>query len=182
MGGKTHTSAVVVIPPDSVWGPIQQIRKRHDRQFRRWMPHINLVYPFRPEGEFDSLEPGFRRVCSEVLPFDLRLEEVHSFGHRGGHHTLWLEPRPASTLTGLREALAGVVPDCEDLDRFPSGFTPHLSLGQARGRAGLETLLSEIRSRWSPLRFRVDAICFIVRGVPPDDVFRVARRIPLGTG
>ena len=49
---KTHKTAIVLTPPDDVWGPIQQIRKVHDRKIRRWMPHITMIYPFCPEAEF----------------------------------------------------------------------------------------------------------------------------------
>ena len=47
MPNKTHTTAVVLIPPESVQPPIQAIRSVHDRNFLRWMPHITLLYPFR---------------------------------------------------------------------------------------------------------------------------------------
>ena len=44
----THQTALVLIPPESCWAPIQAIRKQHDRSFERWMPHINLLYGFVP--------------------------------------------------------------------------------------------------------------------------------------
>jgi hypothetical protein len=40
---KTHKTAVVVIPPDDLWAPIQALREKYDRHFRRWMPHITLL-------------------------------------------------------------------------------------------------------------------------------------------
>lgn len=39
---KVVTSAVVVVPPQSLWPQIQEIRKVHDKAFGRWPPHINL--------------------------------------------------------------------------------------------------------------------------------------------
>ena len=35
---KTHKSAVVIIPPEEIWEPIQKIRRLYDRQGHRWMP------------------------------------------------------------------------------------------------------------------------------------------------
>jgi hypothetical protein len=57
MSGKTHQTAVAVVPPREVWGPIQAIREKHDRQFRRWSPHINLLYPFYPPERFEQALP-----------------------------------------------------------------------------------------------------------------------------
>ena len=50
---KTHKSAVVIIPPEEIWEPIQKIRRLYDRQCHRWMPHITLIYPFRPRSELE---------------------------------------------------------------------------------------------------------------------------------
>lgn len=40
---KVVSSAVVVMPPESMWQQIQDIRSKHDKSYERWMPHINLV-------------------------------------------------------------------------------------------------------------------------------------------
>jgi hypothetical protein len=52
---------LVIIPPEAVWEPIQAIRRRHDRKLRRWMPHITLLYPFRPRSEL--LERRFKKLA-----------------------------------------------------------------------------------------------------------------------
>jgi 2'-5' RNA ligase superfamily len=55
MEQKTHQTAVVLIPPEAVWPPIQALRQQYDRHVRRWMPHITLLYPFRPREEFERI-------------------------------------------------------------------------------------------------------------------------------
>jgi hypothetical protein len=40
MPSKSHLTAIAVIPPEEVWGPIQAIREAHDRQVWRWPSHI----------------------------------------------------------------------------------------------------------------------------------------------
>lgn len=46
---ETYTKAACcVIPPKGVWDPIQEIRKRYDSAYNRWMPHVNLLFPFIP--------------------------------------------------------------------------------------------------------------------------------------
>jgi len=54
---KSYKTAVVAIPPDHLWGLIQGLRKQYDRHYRRWMPHITLLYPFLPVSSFEQVMP-----------------------------------------------------------------------------------------------------------------------------
>eukprot|EP01121_Diplochlamys_sp_Union-15-3_P020064 TRINITY_DN7704_c0_g1_i2.p1 TRINITY_DN7704_c0_g1~~TRINITY_DN7704_c0_g1_i2.p1 ORF type:complete len:246 (+),score=44.96 TRINITY_DN7704_c0_g1_i2:41-739(+) len=56
---KVHTSAIALIPPESVWGPIQNIRKQYDKAYKRWMPHINLLPPESVIKLQNNLEKAF---------------------------------------------------------------------------------------------------------------------------
>ncbi len=56
---KVYTSAVVIIPPKEKWKPIQEIRQLYDRNINRWMPHITLLYPFRPKNSYSKIEDRF---------------------------------------------------------------------------------------------------------------------------
>ncbi|UCE07086.1 MAG: 2'-5' RNA ligase family protein, partial [bacterium] len=85
MKRKTHTTAIVVIPPEALWDSIQKIRKEHDRQFRRWMPHITMIYPFRPAEEFDALVEQFSFSCQSIQPFSITLSRFNHFYHRKGN-------------------------------------------------------------------------------------------------
>jgi 2'-5' RNA ligase len=178
---KTHQTAVVVIPPPELWEPIQAIRRRHDRQVRRWMPHITLIYPFVPAEAFAAIEPELAAACSRIEPFELCLREFAWFAHGRESFTVWLSPEPAECLRHLHAALLRVVPHCDDTARHPQGFTPHLSVGQVRGRRRLEGLISTVQATWQALSFRVKQISLIWRNRPPDDVFRVGVTIPLGS-
>jgi len=178
---KTHRTAAVIIPPRAVWDPIQAIRRQHDRQFRRWMPHITLLYPFRPRSEFEKLSLEFAKVCADLEPFEVELADFDSFKHSKGSRTIWLAPLPQEPLIRLHHALARVVPECNDTALFPGGFKPHLSVGQTRGIRS-EFLIKSLRRDWRPLRFSVPAIHLIWRGEKPDDIFRVGMSVPLGPG
>ena len=94
METKTHKTALVVIPPDQAWGPIQAIRREHDRNIHRWMPHITLLYPFRPVEQFDVLADSLARVCATMDPFEITLAEFRFFRHNSRSFTLWLAPDP----------------------------------------------------------------------------------------
>ena len=178
---KTICAAAVIIPPNEVWRPIQALRARYDRHFARWMPHMTLAFPFRPKEEFDSLAPQLEEACAEIAPFEIELAEVSYFDHGRESFTLWLDPKPAEPVTALHAALMRVTPDCNDIALFAAGFTPHLSVGQARGEMIMSRLRESLQSSWKPLRFQVSELCLVWRGeAPPDDAFRVGRTIQLG--
>lgn len=180
MSTKTHETAVVVIPPESCWEPIQIIRRQHDRHVRRWMPHITLLYPFRPRSQFDMVAGELLAACAVIEPFEVRLEGFREFRHGRGSYTLWLAPEPRQMLVRLQAALQSAVLDCDDVARHAGDFTPHLSVGQVRGREALAKLKSELKERWSPLSFAVNEVSLIWRNPPPDDVFRIDRAVRLG--
>jgi 2'-5' RNA ligase len=176
---KTFTTAVVLIPPAEVQPSIQANRQVHDRHFKRWMPHITLLYPFRPRHEFDRLAERFAAVCEAIEPFRVELAEMRFFRHRGNSFTLWLAPEPREAVVRLQAVVGGVVPDCHDVVKHRDGFTPHLSIGQVHGEQRRRILQQELQASWQALAFPAREISLIWRGEPPDDVFRVAQTVRL---
>jgi 2'-5' RNA ligase len=174
---KTHRAAVVVIPPEAIWEPIQAIRRAHDRRMARWMPHVTLLYPFLGEGEQEAAVARLSSVAERVSPFPVRLARFETFSHGPGQYTVWLAPEPGEHLVALQAALQGAFLECDDVSRQAGGFTPHLSVGQVSGDVRRAALLRDLRRGWEPLEFEVDAFSLIVRA--GDEPFRVARRFPL---
>jgi 2'-5' RNA ligase len=144
------------------------------------MPHITLLYPFRPHQAFPAVAEQLAAVCRTLKPFPLSLTALHYFDHGRGSYTLWLMPEPMDALIQLQTTLQSVAPDCNDVCRYPRGFTPHLSVAQATGRAMMQRLQNTLQATWQPLSFMAEAIQLIWRQSPPDDVFRVDRAILLG--
>ncbi len=177
---KTNCSAVVVIPPPDLWEPIQGIRRKYDKKIDRWMPHINLLYPFRPREAFDEAAPRIAEALEGIEPFSVTLDRFDRFAHGGDRFTMWVDPQPAEPLVRVHAALLGLYPDCYEVSNFEGGFVPHLSVGQARGARFLEGRLSEIRAFWKPFSFTVGEIALIAR--PGEAPFEVVRTVPLGGG
>jgi RNA 2',3'-cyclic 3'-phosphodiesterase len=180
VSAKTHSSALVLIPPVELWPPIQLIRTRHDRNARRWMPHVTLLYPFRPRAAFAAVTPPLAEVCRNIAPFAVTLARFDRFIHGRRGATLYLAPEPAEPLIALQTALWRTLPDLDDTRRHAKGFTPHLSVGQAPGSEEATRLLAELSAGWTPLHWTVDRVALIWRAEPPDDAFRVAEQLPLG--
>jgi 2'-5' RNA ligase len=143
------------------------------------MPHITLVYPFRRRREFGLLAEQLVQACADMEAFEIELSTLSWFRHRSSY-TVWLAPEPKKALVDLQSALWRVVPDCDEVRRYKDGFTPHLSVGQVRGRAALDGLLTDLERAWTPVRFVVSGVSLIWRRDPPDDVFRVGRSVGFG--
>lgn len=177
---KTHQTAIVLIPPLDLWGQIQTIRARYDRQYHRWVPHINLIYPFHLLNRLSKDREALQGACQSVRPFEVELGGLRWFRHRELGHTIWTAPQPRQALVELQRVLLRAVPDCDDLNHFAQGFEPHLSLGQVQTRGGLEKVLAQLQAQWRPIHFRVDRVSLIARGDPPKDQFRVVEEWSLG--
>ncbi|WP_199315623.1 poly(A) polymerase [Aerosakkonema funiforme] len=172
-----YQSAVVLIPPAEIWPPIQTIRRRFDRRFDRWMPHINLLYGFLPAEYFESAANAIAQALREIKPFAITLENFATFTHHSSC-TAWLRPvaEPRSALHELQSILQQIFPQCnEQSTKSSAGFTPHLSVGQFRTAPAAISQLPE----WHPLTFPVESIALISR--QGDEPFQVRYLVELGT-
>ncbi len=176
---KTYKTALVAIPPDFLWPPIQALRKQYDRHYRRWMPHITLLYPFRPVSFFERLTPLLVQACAGIEPFEVQLARFDLFVHSRRKTTLHLVPEPVKVLKALHNTLWKILPDCDDLRRFANGFTPHLSVGQVRSQDA-RALWAGWQATWEPLVFTLTKVCMIWRNDPPDDIFRIGPELAIG--
>lgn len=186
---KAVKSAVVVMPPVRAWDCIQSIRKSHDKSFYRWMPHINVLYPFyEDQGDtFEKAADEAERSLRALRPFSLQLGRLSFFRHSAKSCTVWAgvaeEDEAAEGLQGLHAALLAAFPDCTDLSDDPSRnisrFEPHLSLGGWSGPKKAEQAISELTKTWDPVDWVVDSVHLISRR-SYEDSFRVRWEVPLG--
>lgn len=73
---KAHTSALCLVPPASSWRSIQALRVFNDKGFARWMPHVNLLYPFHADDggpAFAACAGQARAALQDVQPFKVRV-------------------------------------------------------------------------------------------------------------
>jgi len=175
---KVHQSAVVIIPPRNTWDQIQTIRAVHDKSFKRWMPHINLIYPFVPALNFASVVDQVSKSISSFAPFQINFDELGHFGYKVTS-TMFVRPKTKSNeLILLQNSLQNAFPQFNDISNLsPQGYTPHLSLGQFNPKDITETL-KKFQSLWTPFTFTVSEIFLISRnGI--DDPFVEFFRVPL---
>ncbi|MCA9734146.1 MAG: 2'-5' RNA ligase family protein [Deferribacteres bacterium] len=174
---KSHKNAVVIIPPEEVWEPIQKIRKEHDRTYWRWMPHITLLYPFRPSETHTVLKRHFEEQLFSFPAFKLKLKKISYFMSRNSSFTIWLQPDPARQISQLQAELQQIVPDCDEVHKFAGGFHPHLTIASGRGTDQFKQLLREITKQWRPVTFQVSSVYLVSRDTLPEKPFTITETV-----
>ena len=173
---KVYTSAVVIIPPKEKWDSIQEIRKIYDRNIDRWMPHITLLYPFRPKKDYVSLEQLFVEKCKNFEPFEISLLNIKYFTHGHQNYTLWLDPEPINLIINLQAEILKIVPDCNDVNKYEKGFKPHLSVGKIKGKKKMHETINTLRETWREIKFILDKIYFISRENIKTSKFEISKQ------
>ncbi len=176
MLAKTHTTAVVLIPPESAQPPIQAIRRIHDRNFVRWMPHITLLYPFAERRDFADITPALAKAAQQVALLSIELARFDVFKHRKSC-TMFLVPEPADEIVNLHKALITHLPDYDDTARFAGRFHPHLSVGQFQHRS-FDSEQRRLQKEWQPVQCEIATLSLIYRSPETDDRFVVAEQFP----
>ena len=180
MPSKTHTTAVVLIPPESAQPPIQAIRRVHDRNFVRWIPHITLLYPFAERRDFADVIPALAKAARQITPLSIQLRRFDAFKHRKSC-TMFLVPEPADEIVRLHTTLLQHLPDYDDTARFAEGFHPHLSVGQFQHRSP-ESEQHRLQTAWQPIRCEIVSLSLIYRSPETDGRFVVAEQFPFQIG
>eukprot|EP00026_Physarum_polycephalum_P017454 Phypoly_transcript_18682.p1 GENE.Phypoly_transcript_18682~~Phypoly_transcript_18682.p1 ORF type:complete len:183 (+),score=20.16 Phypoly_transcript_18682:168-716(+) len=176
---KVFTTAVIVMPPKELWGPIQAIRSKHDSAFDRWMPHVNLLFPFL---DYDSLEGAadkLQKALSEVQPFHVTLNSFCHFDH-AKNCVVWLDPVSdrQNAVKDLQSKVEATFPMCDDQGKKSDhGYTPHLTLGQFP-KKDISQTKAKFAGTWKPIEFDVTSVYIIRRG--KDTPFEIAHEVKLG--
>lgn len=122
MSKRVVTTALCIIPPKECWKGIQDIREKHDQAYKRWMPHINLVYPFVPVEEFIDAEKKLIKRLAKVEPFTIKLENFDKFS-RKGDNLVFFDPK-CKAINDLFELIDQVYPGPK------KEFHPHMTVAQ----------------------------------------------------
>lgn len=173
----THKSALCIIPNKSVWASIQPIREKYDEQVKRWMPHINIVYPFCPECEFDEVESILEISNIEddffksLIKKEIKVDSIDYFTQKD-KIVVWMKPKDDPMWQKLYDRLQELFP--KHLKK--KKFVPHLTIAQYRGDMDkFNNFMSIIKGNFKPFTFTIDNFSLISR--EDDTPFTVIKEI-----
>lgn len=167
-------SAICFIPPIEYLSYIQTIRSKYDSAYSRWMPHMNLFFPFVESDKIDKVVEELTKVLKSVPPFEISFRNFDTF-KRKKDATIHLVPQDDGEMDMIYQLI------CETLNLEPDvrGFHPHLTVGQCK-KGELPTLLAKLATEFEPHQFTYlcNAIYIIERD--NDTAFEVKHVINLG--
>lgn len=173
---STHKTALCLIPPENLWEQIQSIRSVHDKAYPRWMPHINLIYPFVPESEFTSMKSRLESIINSKSSFEIEFDQTSfEYFKKGNECTFHLRPIQTKDVVELQQAIENLLPNFFKNKR---PFEAHLTLGQTT-TSRISDILIEMKSKWKTIKFSIDRICMISREDDPNDLFSIRNQILL---
>jgi len=181
LGRKLFTCAVVISPPKAQWAPIQAIREKHDSAYERWMPHVNLLFPFVPPEDFATAAALASAALKDIEPFDLTFDSFKSFNH-GQKSVIWLNPTPVDKVKAVQAALTRAFPFCtEQSTKSAEGFNPHLTVAQWKTQTAPSAIQNFTQGTLPKVQsFRCESVDIISRD--GDVPFIVHCTVPFGGG
>lgn len=139
------TTALTVVIPHEFHNRINAIRSRKDKAFPRWMPHMNLIFPFVPEHQFESVAARLQPALQDFGEIRLELNKVSFFRHGKSNITVHLAPVDDSRLQLLFQIIRATLPE---IPVKHSQFHPHLTVAQDK-YANADEVMAELEEYFS---------------------------------
>lgn len=156
------------MPSKDIWPQIQEIREKYDKSYDRWMPHINLMFPFIHPDYFEDVYQKLSERLKTVEEFEIEFNELSYFPNNG---YVWGKPEVKSNkgaIEELHKAITEVI-----VDQSGKDFTPHMTVGQFSNPEK-----SSKQLKWDPIKFTLSEIYMIWRN-GKDAPFEIVKAVKL---
>lgn len=188
-----YITAVCIVPPEDIWSPIEKIREKHDKAYKRWPPHINILFPFVNEKHFDSQVDILTNAFKDFKKFDIYFNNFGYFRRNGNKRnpnpkqSVFLQPSGKDndktsnditdkSLQEIYRRLTQLYPVCKTRNEFHG----HLSVGQWT-LDKVEDAIKEKSKDWESMHFVCDHICIVARTQDANSRMQIKAKIPLAT-
>lgn len=162
----SNQTALALVVPKHLQEEINTLRRVHDKAFRKWEPHINIIYPFVDASRLDSAVTLLRNKFQDATISKLctSIDEVGNFRHRR-NATIFLKPSSASevALCQLRKVLVEALGCDESAGTHDGTFRPHMTIGQAGFQGEAIEKLSEKVQKLIGLNWEATSLAVLQR-------------------
>jgi len=173
MNIKNTKSAICFIPPIEGLEYIQDVRKTHDKAYDRWMPHINLIFPFIDSDKIDKVTAELETVLSKVDSFPISFSKFEAFTRKKdvtAHLVPEMENEECTEIYNLICKVLGINVD----EQRP--YHPHLTVGQFK-KSDWAGWQSKLTNEFESFTYLCDKVYVIERG--DDTPFEIVKTISL---
>jgi len=153
------TSALTIVIPLEFHNKINDIRSTYDPAYPRWIPHINLIFPFVPTTQFNDIKSMLETKLKNYGIIKVELDVVGSFKQKN-KYSFHLKPKKPLRLQLLFKIITECLPDVKIKH---STFNPHMTLAivDANKKDEMEAILkNEFKEG---ITFNLDRICLLKR-------------------
>lgn len=124
------TTALTVVIPNEYHAKLNVVRQQYDRAFERWMPHVNLLFPFVTTDHFDEIETVLTNALNGFGPITLQFRQIGSFT-QGRNVTFNLQlDHKSEGFAKLQQLYSVIRKSIPNVQAKHDELTPHLTLGQ----------------------------------------------------
>lgn len=100
---NSYDTALCIVPPRRLWAPIDRLRSRHEDAYRRWPPHVNLIYPFVQADDLPAALEAIRSAIQTLHPFRICLSATDVI--QNGDYTHLRQERMSRRVQDLHKAV-----------------------------------------------------------------------------
>ena len=136
---------------------IEKIRKKYLPNYKKFEPHITLVYPFEFEDQ-DKLKDHISESLKDFEPFEISLEGLQKSAK--GYYLYLLVKKGKEKILSLHEKLNGGVLDTFRNPDMPK-YLAHLSIGVFENEEQREKAIEEISKMNIQFEMKINSIQFL---------------------
>ena len=119
----------------------------------KWVPadnyHITISFLGEMSGEeITKIQNALQTTCSEMHPFDLKIEDIGAFSNEHDARVLWLGVQNKKCLGSFKESLdKSLVENSIIKQESDRSYWPHLTIGRLRNPGSVKDMISPFKRK-----------------------------------
>lgn len=146
--------------------PLKKLKMNADRKGLsfRWTPpsnyHVTIQFlGSRPESDIDLIHEAMLRIAQEIIPFELKIEDLGAFSNEFEARVLWLGVQNKKNLSAVREKLGEALRERDLMTRLddhsdhhrptqiPDKYVPHITIARLRNPHSVRDMISPFKRK-----------------------------------